>query len=367
MIMDNTNINIPETSVGEVVRSLSDLYVNAVKAHLPFTALPTPFLWGPFGVGKSEGVRQLADTIERRTGKRVSVTDVRLLLFSPVDLRGVPMASKDGFSDWLMPRIFDMDRSEDAINILFLDELSAAPQSVQAAAYQITLDRVIGEHRLPDNCIVIAAGNRTTDKSIAYTMPKALCNRLIHFSVRSDVRSWLEWAKHNDIDSRIIGFISFDNSRLNITPETSDMAFPTPRSWSFVSSLLRTMKPAKTTDIHMLISSAVGIDTAMAFEEFAELYHKLPRVDDIFSGTCREYPKTHQVLYALVSSLEAALGEREDISDFELENVCGYVSHFPPDYAMTFFKDLSNMEILRSRLNKIKSLHFWLQKNKRSL
>lgn len=367
MIMDNTNTNIPETSVGEVIRTLSDLYVNAVKTHIPFITLPTPFLWGPFGVGKSEGVRHLADMIAQRTGKRVFVTDVRLLLFSPVDLRGVPMASKDGFSDWLMPRIFDMDRSEDAVNILFLDELSAAPQSVQAAAYQITLDRVIGEHRLPDNCIVIAAGNRTTDKSIAYTMPKALCNRLIHFSVRSDVRSWLEWAKHNGIDSRIIGFISFDNSRLNITPETSDMAFPTPRSWSFVSGLLKTMKPAKTTDIHMLISSAVGIDTAMAFEEFAELYSKLPSVDDIFAGTCREYPKTHQVLYALVSSLEAALDEREDISGFELENVCGYVSHFPPDFAMTFFKDLSNMENLKDRLAKIRALQLWLQKNKRSL
>lgn len=367
MIMDNTNTNIPETSVGEVIHTLSDLYVNAVKANIPFVSLPTPFLWGPFGVGKSEGVRQLANTIEKRTGKRVAVTDVRLLLFSPVDLRGVPMASKDGFSDWLMPRIFDMDRSDDAVNILFLDELSAAPQSVQAAAYQITLDRVIGEHRLPDNCLVIAAGNRTTDKSIAYSMPKALCNRLIHFSVRSDVRSWLEWAKKNAIDSRIIGFISFDNSRLNITPETSDMAFPTPRSWSFVSGLLKTMKPAKTTDMHMLISSAVGIDTAMAFEEFAELYNRLPRIDDIFAGTCRERPQTHQVLYALVSSLEAAICERESISDFELENVCSYVSHFPPDFAMTFFKDISNMNFLKSRLTKIRSLQVWLQKNKRSL
>ena len=34
------------------------------------------------------------------------------------------------------------------VNILFLDEISAAPQSVQAAAYQITLDRVVGEHKL---------------------------------------------------------------------------------------------------------------------------------------------------------------------------------------------------------------------------
>ena len=365
--MPNNNTNIPETSVGEAIRVLADLYVGALENRIPFKALPAPFLWGPFGVGKSAGIRQLAEAIEQRTGKRVSVTDVRLLLFSPVDLRGVPTASKDGFSDWLMPRIFDMDPSEDAVNILFLDELSAAPQSVQAAAYQITLDRMIGEHKLPDNCIVIAAGNRTTDRSVAYAMPKALCNRLIHFSIRSDVRSWLEWARQNGIDSRIIGFISFDNSRLNIEPETSDMAFPTPRSWSFVSGLLKTMDPVKVSDIHMLISSAVGTETAMAFEAFAELYDKLPDVDGIFAGTCRDYPQRHEVLYALVSSLEAALRERDDVTRSELENVCAYASCFPSDFAMTFFRDISEIETIKVKLSGVRALQQWLRAHKRRL
>lgn len=80
-----------------------------------------------------------------------------------------------------------MDESKGVVNILLLDEISAAPQSVQAAAYQITLDRVvIGEHKLPDNCIVIAAGNRTTDKSVAYKIPKGLANRLLHIEVESN-------------------------------------------------------------------------------------------------------------------------------------------------------------------------------------
>lgn len=82
-----------------------------------------------------------------------------------------------------------MDASDDIVNILFLDEISAAPQSVQAAAYQITLDRVVGEHKLPENCIVIAAGNRTTDKSVAFKMPKALANRLMHIEVEGSFKS----------------------------------------------------------------------------------------------------------------------------------------------------------------------------------
>ena len=66
--------------------------------------------------------------------------------------------------------------------------------SVQAAAYQITLDKKIGEHKLPSNCIVIAAGNRVTDKSVAYQMPKALANRLLHMEIEADFTSWNSWA-----------------------------------------------------------------------------------------------------------------------------------------------------------------------------
>lgn len=363
MLLDNTNTNIPELSVGDVIGTLSDLYCNAINSDIPPCEVPASYLCGPMGVGKSYGIRQLAADIKAKTGKRTHITDVRLLLFSPVDLRGVPVATADGFSAWLKPKIFDMDPSEDCINILFLDELSAAPQSVQAAAYQITLDRVIGEHKLPDNCIVIAAGNRTTDKSVAYTMPKALCNRLLHFSIRSDVDSWLGWAFNNGIDSRIIGFISFDNSRLNTEPGTGDMAFSTPRSWEFVSKILKVMNPSSPSDVHTLISSAVGIDNALAFEEFCEIYPSLPSLTSIFRGSCKDYPRNHQVLYALISSLVTAIGEREDISLAELENVCAYCVHFPADFAMTFFTDLKHIDRVCEKLSKVRVFQNWITKN----
>lgn len=367
MLLDNTNTNLPEASVGQVIDTLTTLYTNAINTGLPLRSIPAPFLWGPCGVGKSEGVRQLAAALERNTGRRISVTDVRLLLFSPVDLRGVPVASADGFSDWLKPRVFDMDASDDCVNILFLDELSAAPQSVQTAAYQITLDRVIGEHRLPENCIVIAAGNRTTDRSVSFRMPHALANRLLHFNVRSDVFSWLEWSIHQGIDRRVIGYVSFDNSRLNMTPETSDMAFPTPRSWTFVSNLLKAMQPEKVSDIHMLIASAVGVDTAVAFEAFCEVYASLPDIRQIFKGVCTIYPQSPQVLYALISSLVAAVGDMEDVSATELENVCAYAVRFPADFAMTFFSDLSRIDGVKEKLTRISVLQQWLSKKHRRL
>ncbi len=41
-------------------------------------------LWGHPGVGKSQGVREIAAEIEKQTGRDVRITDVRLLLFNPL-------------------------------------------------------------------------------------------------------------------------------------------------------------------------------------------------------------------------------------------------------------------------------------------
>ena len=172
-------------TVSQTATMLAKAYTALIKSKTPFKTFPSVMLWGPPGVGKSQGVRQTASKITEETGKRVVITDVRLLLFNPVDLRGIPTANEDRtLAVWLKPKIFQMDESEDVVNILFLDEISAAPQSVQAAAYQITLDRTVGEHSLPENCIVIedslagikAAQNAKMDV-IAYVGGKMNNNR----------------------------------------------------------------------------------------------------------------------------------------------------------------------------------------------
>ena len=365
-------MNIPEVSVSEMIAELRALYNGAIKANIPFRALPTPFLWGPPGVGKSEGVRQLAGELASDNNLKVSVTDVRLLLFSPVDLRGVPMAdAQRQLAVWLKPEIFQMDPGADVVNILLLDELSAAPQSVQAAAYQLTLDRRIGEHRLPDNCIVIAAGNRTTDQSVAFKMPKALANRLMHFSLRSDFQSWKSWALDNGVDSRIVGYLSFDNSKLYQEPAASDLAYPTPRSWAFASTLLQALgAKLPLPKAHRGLCACLGTDTAVAFETWCQVCEHLPSVDAILRGSCRNYPRTQDVLYALSASLLAAVRDRrETISQAALENVCEYVSRFPADFGAAFFRDLNAMKYsnLHLKLMKCRAMQNWVANNKQFL
>lgn len=366
---EKMGINVSVSKVVEEYTWLCEWHIGKGKR---LKDLPAFFLWGPPGVGKSAAVRQIAERLQIQTKKQVNVTDIRLLLFSPIDLRGVPVADQNKeFTKWLMPKLFDMDAADDVINLLFLDELSAAPPAVQAAAYQITLDRRVGEHVLPDNCAVIAAGNRTTDRSVAYRMPMALANRLIHFEVEADFESFQKWAIMHDVHPFVLGYLSQDRTKLCLEDVPLDqMAFPTPRSWMFVSDILTSMPEGFDMEaLYPMLSGCIGQGQALEFITWCKQYGMLPDVNKIFLGKETTYPKTMDGIYNVIQAiLQAAIlrekngqdAETGGISKMELEHVCQYADRFPEDYKSCLYVGLANQAGLKWKLTGIPSFMKWL-------
>lgn len=354
--------NLPNMNIGKVVDNLTEAYSTVINQNMPIKILPSVMLWGPPGVGKSQAVRQIAKEIELNTNKKVMVTDVRLLLFNPIDLRGIPTANEDKtLAVWLKPQIFQMDDSEDIVNILFLDEISAAPQSVQAAAYQITLDRVVGEHKLPENCIVIAAGNRVTDKSVAFKMPKALANRLLHIEVEGSFSSWRKWAVSSGINSKVLGFLSFrQNYLMGFDSSSEDLAFATPRSWEMVSNLLNTVSD-DVDKMYSLIAGLVGTGVAVEFRSWAKVYNQLPDIEEIFSGKMPSLPKSADALYALTASMTAYAREHKN-DMLKIANSIRYADRMPPDFSTVLMKDYMYLEKnFKEKLLTVPEFSRWLQ------
>lgn len=349
MIMENRVndiklTNVPQMNVGRMTELLANSYSVLINNKKPIKIMPSVMLWGPPGVGKSQAVRQIAKEIEERTGKKSVVTDVRLLLFNPIDLRGIPTSNADKtLAIWLKPQIFQMDSSDDIVNILFLDEISAAPQSVQAAAYQITLDRVVGEHKLPDNCIVIAAGNRVTDKSVAFKMPKALANRLLHIEVEGNFDSWKEWAIKSGVNDKVIGFLSFRrNYLMNFDAKSEYLAFSTPRSWEMVSNVLNNIND-DVSEVYPLITGLVGAGVAVEFRTWCNVYNQIPDMDDIFNGLQPRVPKSSDVMYALTAAMTSYAREhKEEIT--KIANSIRYAEKLPPDFGVVLMKDYMYIE-----------------------
>lgn len=354
--------NIPSMSVSRIVDDLTQAYCAVLGQGLAIKTIPSVMLWGPPGVGKSQAVRQLARGIEQGTGKRVHVTDVRLLLFNPIDLRGIPTANADKtLAVWLKPQIFQMEEGDDVVNILFLDEISAAPQSVQAAAYQITLDRVVGEHRLPDNCIVIAAGNRTTDKSVAFKMPKALANRMLHLEVEGSFSSWKKWAIQSGVNDKVVGFLSFRrNALMGFDSSSDDLAFPTPRSWEMVSHLLNCVND-DVEKMYSFIAGLVGCGVAVEFRTWAKVYRQLPDIQDIFDGKAPPLPTNSDAMYALTAAMVTYAREHKD-DLARIANSIVYAGRMPPDFSTVLMKDYMYIEKdYKTKLMSIPAFATWLR------
>jgi len=259
------------------------------------------FLWGPPGVGKSELV---ADLTEELGGYTI---DLRLGQMDPTDIRGIPFYNKDkGVMDWAPP--IEMPDEELAsqypIVTLFLDEMNSAAPAVQAAGYQLILNRRIGKYKLPDNVVIVAAGNRESDKGVTYRMPSPLANRFVHLEIRTDFEAWLSWAVNNRIHEDVVGYITFAKADLfDFDPRSPSRSFATPRSWSFVSDFLDD-DDATDAELTDLIAGTVGEGLAVKFMAHRKVAKDMPLPEDILAGKVKTLATTEiSAMYSLVTGM----------------------------------------------------------------
>ena len=281
-------------------------------------------MWGPPGVGKSQMVAQVA----ARHG--VPVIDIRLSQMEPSDLRGIPFRSGESVV-WAVPAMLPDAARHGERGVLFLDEITSAPPSVSAAAYQLILDRRLGEYAVPKGWAIFAAGNRQGDRGVTYAMPSPLANRFSHYEVQAHLDDWSQWAYQAGIDARLIGFLRFRPELLfDFDPVRNPTAFPTPRSWEFAHRALH-----KFGDQAGLLSDALQacVGAAAGIELTAYLAHleRLPDLDAIVSGREAEVPTDTDLQYAVAAALVARALRSRDSSDFKpmLGHILDYAARLP--------------------------------------
>ncbi len=268
------------------------------------------FLWGPPGIGKSDIVKQLGDDLSAH------VIDVRLSLWEPTDIKGIPyFDSNSNKMVWAPPsELPDAEfASKHKTIILFLDEMNSAPPAVQAAAYQLILNRRVGQYSLPDNVLIVAAGNREADKGVTYRMPAPLANRFIHLEMKVDWDDYSFWATENRIHKDVVGYLTFSKKDLyDFDPKSTSRAFATPRSWTFVSELLEDDDTDENT-LTDLISGAVGEGLAIKFMAHRKVASKMPDPQDILQGKVKKMDtKEISAMYSLAVSLCYELKDASD-------------------------------------------------------
>lgn len=277
--------------------------VQARKALLAaFKAKRPLFLWGPPGIGKSEVVAE----VTRELGGHM--IDLRMAQMEPTDLRGIPYYNKEiNRMSWSAAEDLPDEElaSQYPIVVLFLDEMNSAPSAVQAAGYQLVLNRRLGKYKLPDNVVIVAAGNRESDKGVTYRMPMPLANRFLHLEMRADFTSWQNWAVGVGIHKDVVGYLSFAKQDLyDFDSKSSSRAFPTPRSWVFVSDLLQNEDDTDSDTLFNLTAGAIGEGLAVKFMAHRKVAGNMPEPSDILSGKVKDLAvREISAMYSLTTSM----------------------------------------------------------------
>src|SRR3984957_12010024 len=236
-------------------------------------------IWGACGVGKSQIVAQVAFDLGWQ------FLDIRTVELDTVDLRGLPRITADQ-AEWVPPSFL----STSGNGILFLDELTAAPQMTQAGCYQLVLDRKLGEYQLPAGWVVIAAGNPASERGVHFSMPRPLRNRFVHLDLEPDFEDWCRWAIQAGIRPEIIAFLRFKPALLHDAEATSEVnAWPTPRSWEMASNVLRGFACRQqsgfltgSSEIEAkLLEGTIGQAATTELIAFLRLFRQLPSIDEI--------------------------------------------------------------------------------------
>ena len=293
------------------------------------------FVWGSPGIGKSDIIRQVA------AEEGVDLIDWRAPLHDPTDLMGIPHVEGDTCK-WTVPDFLPRSGK----GIFFMDEFPNAVPLMQVACLQLVLDRRIGNYKLPDGWVVVAAGNRDTDRAYVNRLSTAQGSRFAHVQkIEVNLECWVEWALGHNIRPEVIAFLRWRPDLLNaFDPSRNDNAYPCPRTWAMLSKLLD-QAPAPDYEFEA-ISGIVGEGAATEFLGFLRIYRDLPDIDNIIANpTTSDVPKDVNVLYALCGALS------RKVTAQNAQAALAYAGRLQGEFSVLLVKDIVRLQpdLLKSK------------------
>lgn len=316
-----------QVKISQAVRMIT----TAIKAKV------VPNLKGSPGTGKSQIVHQIADEYQ------LDLIDIRLSQCDPTDLAGFPTI-EGGKADYVPMKHFPIEGDPlpqgKAGWLIFLDEASSAPPAIQAAAYKLVLDRMVGSHRLHKKVAMVLAGNLETDGAIVHPMSTALQSRLLHLELVVDAKEWDAWATdRGGIHHHITSFIKFKPNQLyTFSPDHTDCTYACPRTWEFTSRLLAATAD-DSPDLLPLLAGTLSEGVAREFIGYRKIYAKLPTIDKILSNPKElAVPEEPSILYALTGSLA------NNATESNIAGLMQYVYRLPVEFQVVCLREVVRRE-----------------------
>lgn len=321
---------MPNPALAGAILTCTPQQTIATLTHCLAVGQPV-FIAGDPGIGKSDIVRQVARSLYGRdsaTGQFRTVAeymrDIRAVLYDAVDLRGLPYIA-DGVTYWSIPSI--MPRDPTSQGLMFYDEINRAPPSVQNALFQLVLDRSLGDYTLPPGWQQVAAGN-VSDVGVN-KMSSALKSRFLRINMVTSTDEWLVWARANNIAAPVLAYIRDHADQLHRYDARAD-AFPSPRTWSFVSRILSPDLPAHVE--RAMIAGSIGETYMPPFWTYVTMFRRLASQFDL--DALLAAPDTYTVPAQPALAYAVANGLAMRASACNISPLFTYLARMPVEYAV---------------------------------
>lgn len=325
--------------------------INFIKANVPVNLMGSP------GLGKSDVIGSVAKELN------LKLIDFRLSTADPTDLSGIPFIS-NGRSAYMPNEAFPLatDTVPDGYDgwLLFLDEITNAPMAVQAAAYQLVLDRQVGQHPIHPNVRIVCAGNMVTDgAAVTGEMSTALKSRMAHINIELSVGAWLDWALVNKIHHSITSFIKFKTTALyQFDPKSAHDTFPCPRTWGMADKIVKQIG-LNDPSLNNMLSATISDGAACDYINYCKNFVNLPTYEAIIADPLNvDIPKEMSTLYALSGSIGS------QVTAQTIDPIMQYIGRMPQEFQLSTFHDFTKRD---GKLVTLAPVRAWLVANAKHL
>jgi len=298
-------------------------------------------LWGPPGIGKTQMMEQVAASANAKCEVFLTAT------MDPTDVVGCPhpIVGPD-ITKFFPPEDFLVltEKAEDkGPTVALFDDMPACKDEVFAALYRMFQQREVGGHKIRDNVLLCATGNRADDRAGAQELPTALANRFVHFVLRVDNEEWRHWAIQHGIVEEIVAFIRAKGDRLHdFDPNSGFVAFPTPRSVAKASDLIEALGMKNTADLKLALCGCCGEGWSTQFIQFQKVRDQLVPAAEIVKNpeTVKVPDKTAiDVMFATITGLTYYLRQKPSVQN--IVNALHYTKRLPhTEMSIVLAKDI---------------------------
>ena len=291
-------------------------------------------LRGRHGVGKSEVVYQVAEDLG------LPVVERRASQMTEGDLIGLPKTDGDVTSfcppDWFQEAC-------DKPVVLFFDEVDRAVTEVRQGLFELTDSRKLFGKRIHADTVIIAAvnGGEHGSQYQVGEMDPAELDRWTVFDVEPTVEDWLNWGKDN-VDGLVWDFINNNRSHLEHSSDYEpNKVYPSRRSWKRLNDCLLNAgmlgeDHKNDSSIYHLSAAFVGMEAAVAFNDFAQNYERQVTIEMILDDG--QVSKTSDFGInehcALIEKMEASDTFKQELMADQITNLANYFVTLPSEAAM---------------------------------